>query len=75
MLISSLPAIPLRLLPRALEEIRKCIIDENDEGRREELAGGVLKEILGGVGNKEKLIVMKWWQRNRDSFFSQNFLR
>lgn len=73
MLVSSLPAIPLRLLPRGLEEIRKCIIDENDKGRREELAGEVLKEILERVGDKEKVIVMKWWQSNRESFFSQGF--
>ena len=75
MLISSLPAIPLRVLPRGLEEIRKCIADENDKGRREELAGEVLKEVLERVGDKEKVIVMEWWQSNRDSFFSQGFPR
>lgn len=68
MLVSSLPAIPLRLLPRGLEEIRKCIVGEDEKGRREELVGEVLKEILEGVGDGEKVIVMKWWESNRDSF-------
>lgn len=68
MLVSSLPAIPLRLLPRGLEEIRKCIASEDDKGRREELVNEALKEILERVGDEEKVIVMKWWQRNRDSF-------
>lgn len=71
MLISSLPAIPLRVLPRGLEEIKKCIVDESDKDRREELASEVLKEILERVGDREKVIVMEWWQSNRDSFFSQ----
>lgn len=73
MLVSSLPAMPLRLLPRGLEEIRKCIVDENDKGRREELIGEVLKEILERVGDMEKVIVMEWWQNNRDSLLSQEF--
>ena len=59
---------PSRLLPRGLEEIRKCIASEGDRGRREELVSEVLKEILEGVGDKEKVVVMKWWQRSRDSF-------
>jgi hypothetical protein len=70
MLISILPVMPLRLLLRGLEEISKCIVDENDKERREELAGEVLKEIIERVGDKEKVIVMEWWQSNRDSFFS-----
>ena len=70
MLVSSLPTIPLRLLPRGLEETRKCIASEGDKGRREELVGEVLKEILERVGDREKVIVMKWWQNNRDSFSS-----
>lgn len=68
MLVSSLPTMPLRLLPRGLEEIRKCIASEDDKGRREELIGEVLKEALERVGDREKVIVMKWWQSNRDSF-------
>lgn len=68
MLVSSLPAIPLRLLPRSLEEIKKCIASEDDKDKREELVGEVLKEILERVGDREKVIVMKWWQSNRDSF-------
>lgn len=70
MLVSSLPAIPLRLLPRGLEEIRKCIVDEDEKSRREELADEVLKEILERVGDREKVIVMEWWQSNRGSFSS-----
>jgi len=70
MLVSSLPSIPLKLLPRSLEEIGKCIVGENEKGRRGELVGEVLKEILEGVGDREKVIVMKWWQSNRESFSS-----
>jgi hypothetical protein len=73
MLVSSLPAMPLRLLPKGLEEIRKCIVYGNDQSRKEELAGEVLKEILERVGDKEKVIVMEWWQNNRDLFSSQEF--
>ena len=68
MLVSSLPVMPLKLLPRGLEEIRKCIIGESEKDRREELVGEVLKEILERVGDREKVIVMKWWHSNRDSF-------
>ena len=67
-MVSSLPTIPLRLLPRVLEEIKECILGEDDKNRREELTGEVLKEILERVGDREKVIVMKWWQDNRDSF-------
>jgi hypothetical protein len=70
MLVSSLPTIPLKVLPRGLEEIRKCIVGEGEKGRRGELVGEVLKEILERVGDTEKVIVMKWWQSNRDSFSS-----
>ena len=70
MLVSSLPSIPLKLLPRSLEEIGKCIVGENEKGRREELVSEVLKEILERVGDREKAIVMKWWQSNRESFSS-----
>jgi len=70
MLVSSLPAIPLKLLPRCLEEIRKCIVGEDGKSRREELADEVMKEILEKVGDWEKVIVMEWWQNNRDSFSS-----
>lgn len=70
MLVSSLPTIPLKLLPRGLEEIRKCIVGEDEKSRREELADEVLKEILERVGDREKVIVMEWWQSNRGSFSS-----
>ena len=70
MLVSSLPTIPLKLLSRGLEEIGKCIVGEDEKGRREELVGEVLKEILERVGDREKVIVMKWWQSSRDSFSS-----
>ena len=59
---------PLRLLPRGLEELGKCIASEDDKGRREELVDEVLKEILERVGDREKVIVMKWWRDNCDSF-------
>lgn len=68
MLVSSLPAMPLRLLPRGLEELGKCIASEDDKGRREELVDEVLKEILERVGDREKVIVMKWWRDNCHSF-------
>ena len=60
----------MKLLSRGLDEIRKCIVSEDEKSRREGLVGEVLKEILERVGDREKVIVMKWWQSNRDSFSS-----
>ena len=71
MLVSSLPGIPLRLLPKGLEQIKGCILEESDQNRKEELVSEALKEILERVGDREKVIVMEWWQANVDLFFSR----
>jgi len=63
MLGSSLPAIPLGLLPRGLEETRKCIAGEDGKSRRDELADdrrsaeGDSWEGLGqGEGDRREMV-------------------
>ncbi|KAJ8691663.1 hypothetical protein PTI98_011213 [Pleurotus ostreatus] len=80
MLISTIPSLPLDLLPRVLDEIRAIIIQgrkrhldlgstparlADREARRKELNQALLSEILEGVGDLEKDFVMRWWYDNR----------
>ncbi|KAL4256233.1 hypothetical protein AB1N83_010456 [Pleurotus pulmonarius] len=80
MLISTIPSLPLDLLPRALDEIRAIIIQgrkrhidlgstparlADREARCKELNQALLSEILEGVGDLEKDFVMRWWYDNR----------
>jgi hypothetical protein len=67
-LISALPSLPLKLLPRGLEEMKSFIVSEIDEERKKELVDAVLKETLERVGDQEKVIVMSWLLDNSDSF-------
>lgn len=80
MLISTVPSLPLDLLPRVLDEIRAIIMQgrkrhidlgstparlADREARRKELNQVLLSEILEGVGDLEKDFVMRWWYDNR----------
>ncbi|KAG5220148.1 Peroxisomal biogenesis factor [Salix suchowensis] len=80
MIISTIPFLPLDLLPRVLDEIRAIIIQgrkrhfdlgstparlADREARRKELNQALLSEILEGVGDLEKDFVMRWWYDNR----------
>jgi hypothetical protein len=64
-LISTLPSLPLPLLPRTLDSIRSIVLSlplhtDGDE-RRKELVEELFKEILERVGDREKETVMRWW--------------
>jgi len=67
-LVSTLASLPIKLLPQVLEEVRGCILSQDNISKKEELAQAVLKEILEKVGDREKVLVMKWWMDNKDTF-------
>jgi hypothetical protein len=55
-----MPAVPIGLLPRLLDEIGRVVEAESAE-RREELLEAVFEELLERVGDAAKAIVMRWW--------------
>jgi hypothetical protein len=65
-LISTVPSLPLKLLPRVLQEIRNILMAPG--GKVKELADAMFVEISQRVGDREKEYVMRWWYDNRDSF-------
>ena len=67
-LMSSLSSLPIKLLPRVLEEVKRSILSENDKAKKKELVDSVLEEILEKVGDGEKVVVMRWWMDNREEF-------
>jgi len=82
-LISAIPSLPLKLLPRALEEIKSIITRCNHDSERQsssssvvmswtnkqnELVDALFDEILGKVGDREKEYVMQWWHDHRREF-------
>jgi len=70
-LLSTVPSLPLRLLPRTLGEIRSIVMayPVAAEGRRKELADALFAEILERVGDLEKEFVLRWWYGNRTKLF------
>ncbi|KAJ7212294.1 hypothetical protein GGX14DRAFT_448608, partial [Mycena pura] len=74
-LISVVPSLPLKLLPRVLEEIRVILTmhgsaKSDSSGRAKELVDASFAEISERVGDREKEFVMHWWYDNRKSFFN-----
>lgn len=80
-LIAAIPSLPLKLLPRVLEEIRniitmRCNPDSELKSsagmswrdKRKDLVDALLDEILGKVGDREKEYVMRWWYGHRREF-------
>ncbi|KAL4244684.1 hypothetical protein ABKN59_010246 [Abortiporus biennis] len=67
-LISTVRAVSLPLLPTLLTEIKRIIVNEKNEERKEELVKALFKEVLENVGDLEKESVMKWWFDNRSAF-------
>jgi hypothetical protein len=67
-LVSTLESLPIKLLPRVLEQVKSAILSQGDKEKKEELVRAVLKEILEKVGDGGKVIVMKWWMDNKDNF-------
>jgi hypothetical protein len=60
-LVSTLSALPLVVLPEALNAVSDAIRDSKIEERRE-LAKEVFKEIMENVGDQEKEYCMRWWE-------------
>ncbi|KAJ7134406.1 hypothetical protein C8R44DRAFT_424065 [Mycena epipterygia] len=72
-LISVVPSLPLKLLPRVLEEIRVMLTArgsraQSDTGKVQELVDATFVELSERVGDREKEHVMRWWYDNRISF-------
>ncbi|KAA1479310.1 hypothetical protein DENSPDRAFT_789064 [Dentipellis sp. KUC8613] len=68
-LISSLPSLPLPLLPSALDAVAEIIQQypgkAEVKGSRSELIQSVFKIILEQVGDREKEYAMGWWADHR----------
>jgi hypothetical protein len=69
-LISTLPSLPLPLIPRTLDSIRSIVLSlplnaDGDE-RRKELVEELFREILENVGDREKEVIMRWWYEVRE---------
>ena len=70
-LISTVPFLPLPLLPLVLDDIREIITraDEASEpgarGRREEMVDALYEGILDRMGDREKEFALQWWYDNR----------
>ncbi|KAJ6512070.1 hypothetical protein C8R47DRAFT_1291837 [Mycena vitilis] len=74
-LISVVPSLPLKLLPRVLEEIRSVLTTrggaQSDSGDKVKvLVDAAFVEISERVGDREKELVMRWWYDNRGSFYA-----
>lgn len=72
-LISVVPSLPLKLLPRVLEEIRTILTTrggaQSGSGDKVKvLVDATFVEISERVGDREKELVMRWWYDNRISF-------
>jgi len=72
-LISTIPSLPLSLLPRILDEARAIIVerpsagaDEEAAARKKELVQALFDEILENVGDREKEFALRWWYDHRE---------
>jgi hypothetical protein len=64
-LVSTLSALPLVVLPDALNAVSDAIRDSKGEEQRE-LAREAFKEIMESVGDREKGYCLWWWEEKRD---------
>ncbi|KAF7365404.1 hypothetical protein MVEN_00412900 [Mycena venus] len=78
-LISVVPTLPLKLLPRVLEEVKTILttrgggggdvqLDVSSGAKAKELVDATFVEISERVGDREKELVMRWWYDNRILF-------
>ncbi|KAJ7075880.1 hypothetical protein B0H15DRAFT_612967 [Mycena belliarum] len=70
-LISVVPTLPLKLLPRVLDEVKAVLAGhgaQTDSGKAKELIDATFVEISERAGDREKEYVMRWWYDNRSSF-------
>jgi hypothetical protein len=73
-LISTVPSLPLPLVLRALDEIFILLkdlrtakaVDAGEKEKRKDLVEALFKELLEGVGDREKEAVMRWWYEHRE---------
>jgi hypothetical protein len=63
-LVSTLSALPLVVLPDGLNAVSDAIRDSKDE-ERWELAREVFKEIMENMGDREKECCLRWWEEQR----------
>ncbi|KAJ7695979.1 hypothetical protein B0H17DRAFT_412670 [Mycena rosella] len=75
-LVSVVPALPLKLLPRVLEEARAILTahgaqSDSGETQTKELVDAMFVEISERVGDREKEYVMRWWYDNRTEFLGK----
>lgn len=64
-LISTLPSLPLALLPQALSAVKDAIDSTRDNAGRKELVEVLFQEIMENVGDAEKEYVVHWWRERR----------
>ncbi|EIW81326.1 hypothetical protein CONPUDRAFT_144146 [Coniophora puteana RWD-64-598 SS2] len=68
-LVSSIPSLPLRVLPRALDAIAGVIDGLPREAyQRKELIDAVFDEIMERVGDREKEFALGWWGEQREKW-------
>ncbi|KAH9179328.1 hypothetical protein EDB89DRAFT_1926603 [Lactarius sanguifluus] len=65
-LVSTLSALPLAVLPDALAAVADEIKDSKSK-ERTELAREVFKEIMENVGDREKEYCLRWWEEQREA--------
>ena len=65
-LMSTLSALPLVVLPDALAAVADEIRDSKSE-ERSELVREVFKEIMENVGDREKEYCLRWWEEQREA--------
>lgn len=62
MLVSTIPALPLALLPWVLANIRDIMMREDRAELKKELLHALFQEMLVKVGDAEKEFVIRWWR-------------
>ncbi|KAH9080433.1 hypothetical protein EDB83DRAFT_2339407 [Lactarius deliciosus] len=65
-LVSTLSALPLAVLPDALAAVADEIRDSKSK-ERTELAREVFNEIMENVGDREKEYCLRWWEEQREA--------
>jgi hypothetical protein len=65
-LVSTLSALPLMVLPDALNAVSDAMRDSKGDEQRE-LGRDVFKEIMENVGDREKEYCLRWWEEQRDA--------
>lgn len=66
-LVSTLSALPLVVLPDGLNAVSDAIRDSKDE-ERSELVREVFKEIMENMGDLEREYCLRWWEEQREAF-------